>query len=110
VGFELIGDGMRDANGKFINIFKPSAEGVKYACPCCGFKTLSERGGYDICQVCFWEDDGQDNHDADDVRGGPNHTLSLTEARENYTRFRACEQRFLKHVRPPNDDEKGESC
>ncbi|MBH0005974.1 CPCC family cysteine-rich protein [Psychrobacter sp. SWN149] len=35
-----------------------------YACPCCGFKTLSEiynveRGtGYDICRYCQWEDDG----------------------------------------------------
>ena len=35
-----------------------------YACPCCGFKTLSEiydikKGtGYDICRYCQWEDDG----------------------------------------------------
>jgi hypothetical protein len=26
--------------------------------------------------VCFWEDDGQDDHDADLVRGGPNGALS----------------------------------
>jgi len=59
-------------------------DGGPYLCPCCGFLTLPERGGYDIYPVCFWEDDGQDDHDADEVRGGPNHTLSLKEARANY--------------------------
>ena len=42
------------------------------ACPCCGYPTLSERGRYEICGLCFWEDDGQDDDDADTCRGGPN--------------------------------------
>lgn len=31
----------------------------KYKCPCCGFYTFDEKpnGNYDICPVCFWEDD-----------------------------------------------------
>ena len=35
-----------------------------FVCPCCGFKTLTERfdpkegTGYDICPYCNWEDDG----------------------------------------------------
>ena len=33
------------------------------ACPCCGFLTLSQRGEYDICPVCTWEDDGKGAHD-----------------------------------------------
>ena len=41
-------------------------------------------GGQELYPVCFWEDDGQDDHDADEVRGGPSYTLSLTEARANY--------------------------
>lgn len=80
-------------------------EGVKYRCPCCGYKTLDERGGYDICPVCFWEDDGQDDADADTIRGGPNGRLSLTQARENYQKIGACEERFLKDVRPPLPEE-----
>ena len=68
-------------------------------CPCCCCKTLDGRGGFDICPVCFWEDDGQDDYDADDVRGGPNGALSLTEARANYQKFSACDERSIAHVR-----------
>lgn len=54
------------------------------ACPCCGYATLSGRGEYEICNVCWWEDDGQDNHNANVVNGGPNGKLSLTRARINF--------------------------
>lgn len=54
------------------------------ACPCCGYATLDARGEYDICTVCWWEDDGQDNDNANVVRGGPNSNLSLTRARINF--------------------------
>jgi hypothetical protein len=30
----------------------------RYTCQCCGYKTLDEIGGYDICPYCNWEDDG----------------------------------------------------
>lgn len=70
-----------------------------FACPCCRQLTLSERGGFDICPVCAWEDDGQDDHDADIVRGGPNGRLSLTQARANY------EERSRAGVRSPHQDD-----
>jgi hypothetical protein len=76
-----------------------------YRCPCCGYLTLGERGSYEICPICSWEDDGQDNHDADEVRGGPNYKLSLTQARQNYREFGACCKRNLTHVRQPRPDE-----
>lgn len=78
-----------------------------FSCPCCSSITLDERAGYEICPVCFWEDDGQDDHDADEVRGGPNGALSLAEARRNYADFGACERRCLPHVRPPTPQELG---
>lgn len=53
-------------------------------CPCCGFPTLGTRGQYEICTVCDWEDDGQDDVDADVVMEGPNGQLSLTAARANF--------------------------
>jgi hypothetical protein len=55
-------------------------------CACCGRRTLGELSAYDICTVCWWEDDGQDNDRADVVMGGPNALLSLTQARVNYLR------------------------
>ncbi len=89
---------------KFVNVFRP-AEGGPYPCPCCGYLTLGERGGYEICSVCFWEDDGQDDHDADEVRGGPNHGLSLTQARRNFAEYGACDERCRQFVRPPTVEE-----
>jgi len=81
---------------RFNNITKPGTDdGSLYRCPCCGCRTLGERGGDEICPVCFWEDDGQDDHDADEVRGGPNDKLSLTQARQNFREFGACSRRVL---------------
>ncbi|MBC8140388.1 MAG: hypothetical protein H7Y38_02975 [Armatimonadetes bacterium] len=76
-----------------------------HRCPCCGYKTLSVRGWFEICEVCFWEDDGQDDHDADVVRGGPNYELSLTQGRANYKAFGASRKQDLEHVRPPLPEE-----
>lgn len=55
-----------------------------FLCPCCFLPTLEERGGYEICLACFWEDDGQDDRRADEVWGGPNGRYSLSEARANF--------------------------
>jgi hypothetical protein len=54
------------------------------SCPCCGYRTLNSRGNYEICNVCWWEDDGQDNKNANQARGGPNYGVSLTRARINH--------------------------
>ncbi|MFC0437354.1 CPCC family cysteine-rich protein [Kutzneria buriramensis] len=87
-----------------VNVSLP-AENGPYACPCCGYLTLDVRGGYEICPVCFWEDDGQDDHDAAVVRGGPNKDLSLAQARTNFAALGASSGRCLSHVRPPHDEE-----
>jgi len=76
-----------------------------HRCPCCRFRTLSERGMHEICPVCFWEDDGQDDQDADIVRGGPNYELSLTQARYNFRELGAASPRVKPHVRAPLSDE-----
>lgn len=87
------------------SIIEPPRPGHSYQCPCCKHRTLGERGGNEICPVCFWEDDGQDEHDAETVRGGPNSDLSLRQAQANYARLGAMEERFSKHVRPPKPSE-----
>jgi hypothetical protein len=61
-------------------------------CPCCGYPTLPLREHpqmptFDICFLCYWQDDGQTDIDADRVYGGPNGKYSLTEARANFKKY-----------------------
>lgn len=65
---------------------KGSLQEERHTCPCCGYPTLMRRGQYDGCDVCGWEDDGQDDHDADEVYGA-NGVLSLTTARTNFQKY-----------------------
>jgi hypothetical protein len=74
-------------------------------CPCCYCQTLSKRDDFEICPVCFLEDDGQDDHDADVVRSGPNGRLSLKQARSNYEEFGACDKQMVNNVRKPRSEE-----
>lgn len=56
-----------------------SFEVLKNSCPVCGYLTLDERSVYDICLICFWEDDGDDDFESERI-SGPNH-MTLTEGR-----------------------------
>ena len=92
----------------FDSITRAHEKAKTYPCPCCEFKTLHGRGGFEICPVCFWEDDGQDEQDADLVRGGPNGTLSLSLARQNSRSAGASDTKYLRSVRAPLPDENPE--
>ena len=73
-------------------------------CSCCGFLTLTEGfGSYEICPVCFWEDDPLQNHDPT-YSGGAN-SVCLEEAEKNYIRHGAVEVRNAIHVRGPLSEE-----
>jgi len=61
-------------------------KGLGNTCPSCGYPTLDERNAWEICSICFWEDDGQDDKDADKVFGGPNSDYSLTQHRNEWDR------------------------
>ncbi len=76
-----------------------------HRCPCCKFKTLRGRGQDEICKVCFWHDDGQDESEADEVWGGPNYHLSLRQAQKNFAAIGAVEERVKPFVRAPLPDE-----
>ena len=69
---------------------------MKFQCPCCDYFTLSERGVYDICPVCSWEDDGLDI-DKMDEHSGPNH-MTLNEGRNNFQKHGACDIKMVKNV------------
>lgn len=55
------------------------------ACPCCGYRGLQESAAYEICRVCFWEDDGTKEYDH---LSGPNH-MTLRDAQLNFQRVGA---------------------
>ena len=78
---------------------------TRYPCPCCGFLTLTEPppGTFDICPVCFWEDDNVQFADPD-FAGGAN-TMSLSEARRNYTTLGAVDAAHTCDVRSPRPEE-----
>jgi cysteine-rich CPCC protein len=77
----------------------------RYACLCCGYLTLGEEppGTYEICPVCWWEDDMVQGKDAD-YTGGANR-VSLREARASFRAFGACERDAVSHVRAPTPEE-----
>jgi len=74
---------------------------LRVRCLCCGFKTLDLPDSLGLCPVCWWQDDGQDDSDADTVRGTVDGELSLTEARNNFQACGAAHPRFVSHVRKP---------
>ena len=49
----------------------------KIKCPCCGQTMVAE---YEICDVCFWENDPVQSWNPD--RGGGANIMSLNEARK----------------------------
>lgn len=78
---------------------------AKFACRCCDYLTLSEEptGTCEICPVCYWEDDPVQSRDLT-FCGGAN-IANLEEARENFKRYGACEDRVRPFVRPPLPEE-----
>lgn len=54
-------------------------------CSCCQYRSLREAGAYEICLVCYWEDQGAV---ALDEVSGPNQT-TLRAARINFARLGA---------------------
>lgn len=71
-----------------------------HQCACCGCFTVYSFG--DICPVCFWEEDIVKGLDEPSCS---NHGLTLSQARENYRAFGACEQGLLQYVRKPEAEE-----
>ena len=57
-------------------------EDVLEACPCCCYLTLPNRGNYDICPLCEWEDDGK-SCDELDIYSSANHS-TLSEYRKKF--------------------------
>ena len=64
-------------------------------CACCDRFSLTD-GDWEICPVCFWEDDGLGIGEPDE-ESGPNH-ITLRQARANFASFGACDRKVLPKV------------
>ena len=80
-------------------------ENKKYLCPCCGYKTMSlaPPNTFDICPVCYWEDDGVQYAKPDYANGA--NKISLNEAKANFSKFGAILEEYSNKTRKPFDDE-----
>jgi Cysteine-rich CPCC len=69
-----------------------------YPCPCCGHLVFDESSGsYNICPICFWEDDGLQL--AYPMMEGGANSNSLIQCQRDYAVVGACEPRFVGKVR-----------
>ena len=59
---------------------------------------------WDICLVCFWEDDGSDLHDLESNGSGCNG-LTLRQGRDNFRQLGASHPRLIRYVCP--EEERG---
>ena len=75
---------------------------TRFRCPCCGYRTLTAPESMELCPICWWEDDGQEDADAGEIRLTVNGALSLSEARMHYAECGAAHPRFLPYVRRPD--------
>ncbi|MCQ2468836.1 MAG: hypothetical protein MJ100_03405 [Ruminococcus sp.] len=103
----------------------------KFRCLCCGYRTVDVRGEFDICPICFWEDDlyilfddievktgtssvfiynnsESDSYDGSDIIDIPsraNHLMTLRQGRINFRKNGVCDDEFKKYVRFPRSSE-----
>ena len=100
----LIGNLIGGVMVSVLPLLKKKDEPKKYKCPCCGYYTFEKKErAYDICPVCFWEDDPV-QYENPTMSNGANH-VSLSVARVNYKHFNACDTEMKKYVRGPKKDE-----
>ena len=78
--------------------FQRAQSNGKFYCECCGYNTLNEKpnGTYQICTICYWEDDPIQSAEPD-YEGGANR-VSLNQAKRNFSEFGACERDMIKNV------------
>jgi hypothetical protein len=71
----------------------------KFFCNCCGYNTLTQfpDGTYEVCEICYWEDDKTQTDNPDYVSGANN--VSLNEARSNYEQSGVSDLALLQYVR-----------
>jgi len=80
---------------------------MKYPCPCCGHIVFDEpAGSYEVCPICYWEDDLSQLR-FPETDGGAN-IPSLIEGQKNFQKYGASALGLKQYVRPPTQNEQVE--
>ena len=71
-------------------------------CPCCEYITFLKDTSdtYNICPVCYWENESDQLYDPSAPAGGAN-SVSLNQARQNFLSIGASDEQSIPHVRKP---------
>jgi Cysteine-rich CPCC len=69
----------------------------KTQCDCCDYFTIDKGEDYEICPVCFWEQDWCGVSEPD-LESGANHGLTLREGRRNFLKIGACSANLVENV------------
>ena len=72
---------------------------MKYRCFCCGSYSLEndpQKPTFEICSVCYWENDPIQNEKPEYI-GGANR-ISLNQAKNNYYKYGAIDEKFIEYV------------
>ena len=65
-----------------------------FRCPCCNFKTLKEKptGTFQVCPICYWEDDDVQFYNQDYENGA--NMVSLNQAKENFKKYKVSDLKY----------------
>jgi len=76
-----------------------------FPCPCCGYLVFGDLpGSYEICPICFWEDDALQLEFATTLAGGANRP-TLQAAQVNFARSGAADSHSARGVRRVRPDD-----
>lgn len=75
-------------------------------CPCCGCLTIDdyEEVIIGICEVGYWQYD--ETSQSNPLISIEPNKVPLIQAKDNYKKFGAVEERFIPYIRKPREDEK----
>jgi hypothetical protein len=77
----------------------------RYQCPCCAYYAFRQEptGEYDICTICYWEDDPFQLADPTNEEGA--NSVSLHQAQQYFKNSGISDPQYSRYARKPSREE-----